>query len=320
MKKLWVVVVVSLLAMNSYAQDNSGNTETQGDRVENPDNKTDDSIDTGLEKVGNFFFGKKKKAKKDATKEQAYDRQKAGKFFGMMKAINEPVEYQKYYAFDRQVEMKVTNTSKKGKVEENHLHLLIPHDDATHWGMAMLSPNNKKKDDRSVFIYDTNNKAVISLNEERGEKSGVAMAMDMDQMTQDAIDAQYEEAMEKGEAPGTEVAFVKTGKTKNIHGYECEHYMLDSDEHQGEFWIAPDFEHDNSPFFSTFAKQSKKRSKTFDLKDAPTGFIMEMNGKDKKKGTTYGYEVTNISDEDINYEMSHWNVQSIHEMMEQQED
>ncbi|WP_053404142.1 DUF4412 domain-containing protein [Persicobacter sp. CCB-QB2] len=296
------------------------------------DQKVDKGIDQGLDKLEGFFFGKKKKKKNQTSvtqdrehMEEVHQEQANKMIESMMGNMSKPVDVAEAYAFDKTVTLKVTNTNKNGKVDQSDLHLLIPYEESDHWGMSVLP--EKEKDSQSILIYDTGNKAVITLIEEKsGEKNAMAMALDVDQIMEDMAEEKVED-VEKGVKDPTllsnEVSFTKTGKTKTMHGYECHQYMAKGPDGEAEFWLAPEFNHDNAPFFSAFAKRGAKKGKqqnVLGLGQAPDGFIMAISGKTYKTGDTFAYEVTEISDQDRKYSMADWNLKTMQDYMQKQTD
>lgn len=190
-----------------------------------------------------------------------------GMFGGMMK----PASTESEYFFTGYMVMEVKSTDKKGKSEEPiHIQYLLS-DNTELMGMSFNDPKNPNVS--TTTIMDTKNQAMVMLMDSNGEKSGFAVKVDYDIM-REIVD---EEVEEPSENPNYKIT--KTGNKKTILGYDCEEYLITSQDGEGQYWVT------EKPIdgLSMFTPQSNPMvtNNTMDrynsmFSNAPKGSFMEM--------------------------------------------
>ncbi len=218
-----------------------------------------------------------------------------GMFGGMM----EPASTESDYSFTGYMVIEVTSTDKKGKSEDpvQMQYLLSSNTDFT--GMAFEDP--KKKSTKTTTIMDTKNQAMVILLDDEGKRSSMAMKLNYDKI-QGMVD---EEAEKQIEQPDYKIT--KTGNTKEILGYTCEEYLVETEDGNGQYWVTEE------PIdgFSIFSPQSNPMvsSKTIDrytsmFSNVPKGNFMEMVFTDND-GTVTDMKVVELeTDSPRKYRMS----------------
>jgi hypothetical protein len=190
---------------------------------------------------------------------------------GMMGGMMEPAPTESEYSFTGFMIMEVTSTDKKGKSEEpvriNYLLSKQPE----FMGMDFQDP--KKPENSTTTIMDTKNEAMVMLMSSDGQKSSFAIKMDYEKV-QELVDEEAEVQLEN-----PEYKLTKTGNTKTILGYDCEEWMVVSEDGEGRYWIT------EKPIdgLSIFSPQSNPMvsNKTMErytsmFSNAPKGSFMEM--------------------------------------------
>ena len=104
----------------------------------------------------------------------------------------------------------------------------------------------KNEGTKSATIFDNENKCMLILSEENGQKTGFATKFDPEAFAQGAntvyqsgIAAAEIEEMDDEEEPECEMA--KTGRTKTISGYKCSEFRCETDSEIEVAWITKDF-------------------------------------------------------------------------------
>ncbi|GAB3224580.1 DUF4412 domain-containing protein [Algoriphagus aestuariicola] len=240
--------------------------------------------------VENATTNRAKNASEKATND-ALD----GMFGGMM----EPAPTETDYTFTGYMVMEVTSTDKKGKTEDPLRMQYLLSSDTEFMGMAFADP--KKVNTTTTTIMDTKNQAMVILLEDEGNKSSMAMKLNYDKV-QGMVD---EEAEKQFEQPDYKIT--KTGNTKEILGYTCEEYLVETEDGNGQYWVTEE------PIdgFSMFSPQSNPMvsSKTIDrytsmFSNAPKGNFMEMVFTDND-GTVTDMKVVELdTDSPRKYRMS----------------
>ncbi len=200
-----------------------------------------------------------------------------GMFSGMMK----PAPTETEYSFTGYMVMEVTSTDKRGKSEDPmKMHYLLS-DNSEFMGMSFSDP--KSPENSTTSIMDSKNQAMVMLMENKGEKSSIAIKMDYDKM-QGMVDEEVEEQLEN-----PDYKITKTGNKKTILGYECEEYLIESEDGEGQYWVT------ETPIdgLSMFSPQSNPMvsNKTMDrygsmFSNAPKGSFLEMNFTDNDGSRT----------------------------------
>ncbi|MBC6365175.1 hypothetical protein DDT91_00105 [Algoriphagus sp. AK58] len=183
----------------------------------------------------------------------------------------EPADTQSEYQFTGYMVMEVTTIDKKGKKDEpvKINYLLSPSGEYT----GMWFQDEKNPDTQTSTILDFKNQASIILMNDGKQKSSLAIKMDSK-----SIQKWTEEEMEN-QMENKEYELVKTGNSKTILGYECEEYLVNSEEGTGQYWVTKEpiegyslFSPQSNPLVSqnTMDKYASFFSK------APKGSFLEM--------------------------------------------
>ncbi|MFO7755982.1 MAG: DUF4412 domain-containing protein, partial [Bacteroidales bacterium] len=85
-----------------------------------------------------------------------------------------------------------------------------------------------------TMIYDKDNNVAFTLTSQDGQK--IAIATPMDELESMPGDEEGEECPDEGDEPG----FTKTGRTKTIHGYKCDEYIMVDEDTRAEIWFTHD--------------------------------------------------------------------------------
>lgn len=276
------------------------------------DQRVNTRIDQGLDKGLDAFEGlfKKKKKKKGAEEntsdsQETNDSSKASKSSenhsepnpgaGMFGSMFEAAHWEDSYSFDFRSIAHITTTDKKGKVEETDMEWMIS-DEA--FGMVMKDPKGKNPEGKIIFDYK--NHSFITLSEDKGEKTGMAIAMNKDQLA-----AAIEEGVEEGTVNNG--SFKKTGRTKSILGYRCEEYSFNDEETEGVMWMTTELHIEMNRAFGMMTSGSKKKAEL--PENYPQGYAMEMESRDTKRNESHHYIVTEVeTSAGINIILTQYNV------------
>lgn len=256
------------------------------DKIEKKvDDKVDEQVDQNLDKV--FEDDQTETAASDDEK-QAERLQKMMKGFGMS---GEPVDIQDDYSFDSKLHMHIESYKKNGKKDSDGEFITYIDSDGKSFAYEFVDGDMKQTNKDGLFIMDLENKAMIILTEEKGEKNGLVYGFDMQGLVDSDFNDSYAE-LENGEVsdivmnPNVE----KTGRTKSIEGYKCEeyHYSDPEDETEANFWISKDVNIVTRDFMSTMMK-----SATYSH-GMPWGFVMESESVNTKTGERTLMKITDV--------------------------
>ncbi len=273
------------------------------------DSKVDQGLDKGFDAIEGLFKKKKPKSAeigasgasevkdskdtKDEVEEYNTDQSDSGA--GMFGSMFEAAEWEDSYQFDFVSKSLVTSTDKKNKVEENEMEWMLGED---AFGMVIKDPKGKNSDVQVIFDYS--NHSFITLTEEEGEKTGMAIAMNKDQ-----IDAAIEEGVEEGTVDNG--SFAKTGRTKTILGYLCHEYTFSDEDTEGVMWMTTELDIEMNKVFGMMTQGSKKKPTL--PENYPQGYAMEMESRDLKKNDTHHYLVTEVNtNADLKLDLGPYNV------------
>lgn len=131
------------------------------------------------------------------------------------------------------------------------------------------------------------------------EQNNIAQVVPMD-----------EDLLTIAEPTDSEVSFEKTGQTKEILGYACQEYTVDSPDMSGSFWMTSEVEINYEGYVNAINNSFKGDKKdSFKLPEGGNGLMMEMDIMTKgKKPNKALMLVTEISEEDITFTLADYQV------------
>jgi len=143
-------------------------------------------------------------------------------------------------------------------------------------------PNKKGKED-VITVMDISRKTMFMFMENKGDKSQMAMKLNLEEMTEDAIEE-------------TDVKITPTGKTKTILSYECQEYKVVGNDLNGSVWVAPNAD---ISFAKSFYNIKAKKGIGQSWMKMINGLTMEMNMVDTSKRKPQNINMTCIALEKI---------------------
>jgi hypothetical protein len=312
-----LLILMFVLSFNAQGVDERAANRAKNKGNQRVDTRIDQGLDKSMDAIEGIFKKKKKTTEAETpateTKEAAEEiqgekenvaksneQQAAGS--GMFGNMFKKAEWEDSYQFEFRSKAHVTTTDKKNKVEENDMEWMLSEG---AFGMVVVDPKGKNPD--SKIIFDFEHGSFITLTEDDGEKTGMAIAMDKDQ-----IAASIEEGVEEGTVGNG--SFKKTGKTKTILGYSCSEYTFKDEETEGSMWMTTEIDVEMNRVFGMMTQGSKNKSTL--PENYPQGYAMEMNSRDTKRNETHHYLVTEIdTSADINIDLGPYNVMDPMSMM-----
>ncbi|WP_373496307.1 DUF4412 domain-containing protein [Aquiflexum sp.] len=225
-----------------------------------------------------------------------YGTEDTGKIPGMdikkiLESIENDVEVDESYNFTGYSILEMTGLDEKGKPIEPVILKAYLSEDSNITGME-FSEQNKKTNDTYVMIFDFNRSISITLFENDGQKMRMAYGYDYAAMSK-SIDLEEVEDDQN-------VSFQKTGNSKNIMGYDCEEYLIETDENITNYWVTKtpitgqaSFWGQNNPFLT--ARMKDVNPGLFD--NLPVGNMMEAYMKSKKDKSIMEMKVTDLKED-----------------------
>jgi len=193
---------------------------------------------------------------------------------GQMAAAGGSVSYEEAYSFQTHVKMSLTDQGDNTMAYEGYL---TKEGDAT----AILFSEGGAN---SVVVIDTKNNVVLLLSEDEGEKTGIAMGIDPEALS------------EMGEEMGKDIkkddyAPFKTGKTKEILGYSCNEYIIIEDDSKVQMWVSPKL---GEEIDQNLLNNEQVFGGAFLHAGKADGMVMEYNYTDENSGENRSLKITNL--------------------------
>jgi hypothetical protein len=198
----------------------------------------------------------------------------------IMKGLGEPVDTESSYEFIGHIVLEMKSTDEKGKVADPILLKSYLAKSSDYTGMEIIDPKNPEA--VTSMVFDAKNQASIVFLDNKGQKSSFAYKMDLGAVNETLEDEIISDTTDM------DVTIEKTGKTKDILGYECEEYHVKNEDGEGYYWITEEpigefssFWSSNSPMMTS--KAQAKYAERF--KDMPKGNFMEITYTSTDSGT-----------------------------------
>ncbi|WP_339700530.1 DUF4412 domain-containing protein [Algoriphagus aquimarinus] len=198
----------------------------------------------------------------------------------VLAGIGEPVDTEDQYDFFGHLVFEIISTDEKGKTEDPVLFKSYLSESIDYTGMELVDPKNPNA--MTSMVFDIRNQASIVFLDNKGKKSSLAYKLDLDE-----VNAAVEEQMESNDDE-YEVSLEKTGKTKDILGFACEEYHMQSEDGEGYYWVTEEpiggyssFWSGNSPMMTSKAQEKY----TEQFKKMPKGSFMELTYTSKDSET-----------------------------------
>lgn len=189
------------------------------------------------------------------------------------------VAYESSYDFDAFLRMEITEMDRNGREEEKQFYDSYLTRNTLDYAMVFSGD-----DGRSTIIFDTENSSMLILTESDGERSGMAMGIDPEEMEEEI----EEIAEESGVDP---YAGYKTGKTKNICGYSCDEYFVEDEYSEARMWVSEKL---GSQIRGKFLDNQQTFGAAFYHAAYFNGMVMEYDHLDKDDGSRSVMVVTEV--------------------------
>jgi hypothetical protein len=241
------------------------------------DSKVDDAVDDVFDGIGGLFKKKKKKKKKDKNKDKNTDNQENSEEYDMPSGFDlssimggkkaSEMGLQDDYTFDIDIKGKMIAVNKKGKEEVLPFNYLLTNSEQ-HFGFRM---------EQAEGIIDWGQSKMVTII----PSQKMATVMDLNAM---GDMAETEDSATKQD----QIRITKTGKKKKIGAYNCEQYLVEGEDTNGELWFTKDVtEVDFMNFSKSFRQAMKNNAKVKypkgmeDLEDS--GMLIESIFQEKGK-------------------------------------
>jgi hypothetical protein len=212
----------------------------------------------------------------------------------IMQAIQNDVEVDESYNFTGYSILEITGLDEKGKpIDPVNLKSYFS-EDSNITGME-FSEKSKKNSDTYIMIFDFNRNISITLFENDGQKMRMAFGYDYAAMSQ-AVDL---DGVITDDGDDINASFKKTGNSKKILGYDCEEYLVETDENITRYWVTKNpitgqasFWGQNNPFLT--ARMKSQNPSLFE--NLPSGNMMEAHMESKKDKSIVEMKVNDLKE------------------------
>lgn len=251
------------------------------------DEKVDKTVDDAFDAVGSLFKKKNKESGAEeesvtveSTEESVIVTDESSEVTVSFEEDDEPWEAVAS-DFVGSFTMEVT-TTKNGKSDKSETMKMGYHIDRYRFA---FSPEMKDKNvQSSTIIYDLQNRTMTTMTNDGKKKQAVVMPM-----------MKIKTKVKSEELMGNNLTFTRTSDTKEIEGYPCVKYLLESDDYTGTVWMTEAFMVDLS-VMTQMVKVEGKSGSSLNWKDlyGVEGTSLESHITDKKKNETYDSYYTNL--------------------------
>ncbi|PKL86344.1 MAG: hypothetical protein CVV22_02420 [Ignavibacteriae bacterium HGW-Ignavibacteriae-1] len=268
-------------------------TKKTEERIEK---KMDEKIDEGLDEAEDSMKSNQESTKQDEDSDAAAARMMS-KMFGGGADVKLPENYNfdGYFA----METETVQGDKRKLNTKMKMHLDKSGDNV---GMEIIEADGKKMDEKakSFMIFDNELKSMVTLTQS-GDMN-MAMIMNLEGFA-DMADSLVEEKSDN-------VKINKTGKTKSILGYNCDNYIIESEDGTTDAWISHEIKMSTFKAFQFLQSQQKKKNSPYSSvrdgfvleaettlkgeKDKTVMRVTEVNLNKKTNISTKGYTVMNL--------------------------
>lgn len=201
-----------------------------------------------------------------------------------------PAKIEDSYSFATEMEMEIVSTDKKGKQEQVNF-------------IVSFGENCFMNE---IVDYKTNMRTILDYN------SNSSIMLDEDKKTATAMSLKFVNKFIKS-AKSEDFTITKTGNTKSILGYNCEEYVIESDDNTMHTWYTTEVEIENSKELQAyFAKQYPETNYPTEMEDAPQGISLESHIVNKKKPEEKtDYFVRRIENKEQTVDLSNYTVTNL---------
>lgn len=258
------------------------------------DRKIDQGIDSGLDAIEGLF-GKKKKTKESPDQDEAqttHDEEgdssdAAAKMMAkyMGTGGESPANIEKNYDFHHSIELNISAYNSRDKEDFSQNMTMLINEDNPYTGMIA-----EVEGQSSFIIFDTQNNQMITLVESSGQKFGMTMKFDPDQIEDDEVHE------------GSTGSFTATGKSKKIAGFNCQEYKVENSENDEDMdmfvWMTKETDISWMESFGNMAQSNKQVQASPLPANYPGGVMMEMVAISNKNGDKTITTVQKVNEND----------------------
>jgi len=187
------------------------------------------------------------------------------------------------YQFNSSIVMEMSGNSISNNTNGKARIKFLLNSDNNNYAMLIEARNPETGEmQKSSFIYDIKNKALIMMGDDGEQKTAMIMALPDDVYNQELATTEAEELTEEDAQAlaaydALNIHYKKTGKTKNIANISCDEYRFENDSVKINVWTTKKL---NFKVKSAF-KNLNQMNMLFTAGAFPSGFMMEMETLDK---------------------------------------
>lgn len=269
---IFIITICLLSASDAKAQVFKKLKKSIKDKIESANTKDDDPKFNTTHKIEN----------QDSSKSQSPMDIEA-----MMGNMMKPAKVEKTYTLEILATMELVqyeDEAERQQIEQGY-------GDGILWTMM--------ENQEGAIIHDVNNQSIVVLNEERKE----AQAIHMDMMKLAQVNDQ-----KKNEG---NIDVRKTGKSKMIHGYICEQYIVSHQDGRMVLWFAPDVPFNYKEYLMSFTKIFHHLADEEFPSDK--GYVMQMEINDQYGKKTSEMNVIGFTEVDKTINMSDYKLKKMFE-------
>lgn len=285
------LLMFALLASNFlYAQNDPA--DRAGNRAKwkvnrKVDNKVDKTVDDAFDAVGSLFKKKNKESQEEdesvvveSAEEGVIVSDESSEVSVSFEEEDESAEvFTSDFVGSFTMEVTTTKNGKSDKSETMKMDYYLDHS-----RFAFRTGGNGKGGDNSLLIYDMANRTMTTVTDDGKRKQAVIMPL-----------LKIKTKVKSEEVMGDNLTFTRTSETKEIEGYPCVKYLLESDEYTGTVWMTEAFTIDLS-VMTQMVKVEGASGNSLNWKDlyGVEGTSLESHITNKKKNETYDAYYTNL--------------------------
>lgn len=239
--------------------------------------------------------------------DEAVEQTRVNAIMASMKLGGEPIPIEDSYRFQSKIQMHIETYDSQGKQDSKGDFITWTNPGEANFAYQFTS-GNVGDNNKALIIMDSKNHAMIMLNQEGQEKTGLVYGYNPESFS-DWADSD----VDTDENPDIENInynqyLKKTGRTKEVAGYSCEEYRYSNPEENSEasFWISSEVEISTKDLVGEIFKSANYAS------GMPWGFVMELESWDKDSQERSFMQVTDIDKKaNANFDLSGYQINNL---------
>lgn len=201
--------------------------------------------------------------------------------------MNTNVVYQKQFSFTAEMLMEIESFQQDQEVQRATYKSFF----SANSGDYAMDMSDPQKSSHGLIVFDSKNAVMLILNNENGNKSGLATPISPSDSALVATDESAKNQETSDELQGQYSMYKPTGRTKIIAGYSCKEYINENENGRMEIWTTRDIHYNCS---GAYAYMGGMQTIATGGTATTLGVTMEMHSFNKQTAEKMNFYVKEI--------------------------